>query len=190
MSLLLKSLLSPVTSQVLGKMPGSAHLLLPDVVTLGQSHAASPEMEEWVTGLLGKPQTEHRQAWSRRHSEVPARDVVAFPAETSAPVSTEEQTVCPSSGRGRQASSVARSPLDRYSRNPREHACGTRDTREQEAHLGRGGRAVPDSTCMRITASGTPGLRQGSLESRAVASALLPALSLGSSSAHPPAPGP
>lgn len=126
---LLKSLLSPVTSQVLGKMPGSAHLLLPDVVTLGQSHAASPEMEEWVTGLLGKPQTEHRQAWSRRHSEVSARDVVAFPAETSAPVSTEEQTVCPSSGRGRQASSVARSPLDRYSQNPREHACGTRASR-------------------------------------------------------------
>lgn len=50
-----------------------------------------------------------------------------------------------------------------------------RDTREQEAHLGRGGGAVP--TSMRITVSGTPGLRQGSLESRAVASALLPALS-------------
>lgn len=36
-------------------MPGPAHLLLPDVVTLGQSHAASPEMDEWVTGLLGEP---------------------------------------------------------------------------------------------------------------------------------------
>lgn len=111
-------------------MPESAHLLLPDVVTLGQSHAASVEMEEWVTGLLGEPQTEHRQAWSRRHSEVPARDVVAFPAETSAPVSTEEQTVGPSSGRGRQASSVARSPMDRYSQSPREHAGGTRASRK------------------------------------------------------------
>lgn len=30
------------------EMPGSAHLLLPDFVTLGQSHAASPEMDEWV----------------------------------------------------------------------------------------------------------------------------------------------
>lgn len=156
-------------------MPGSAHLLLPDVVTLGQSHAASVEMEEWVTGLLGEPQTEHRQAWSRRHSEVPARDVVAFPAETSAPVSTEEQTVGPSSGRGRQASSVARSPMDRYSQSPREHACGTRASRKLSP--GALQRCGPDSTCMRITASGTPGLRQGSLESRAVASALLPALS-------------
>lgn len=110
-------------------MPGPAHLLLPDVVILGQSHAASPEMDEWVTGLLGEPQTEHRQAWSRRCSEVPARDVVAFRAETSAAVSTEEQTVGPSSGRGRQASSVTRSPLDRYSRSSREHACGTRARR-------------------------------------------------------------
>lgn len=33
-------------------MPGSAHLLLPDSVTLGQSHVSSPEMDEWVAELF------------------------------------------------------------------------------------------------------------------------------------------
>lgn len=49
-----ESLLPLVTSQVLGrlKMPGSAHLLLPNSATLGQSQVSSPEMDEWVAEFI------------------------------------------------------------------------------------------------------------------------------------------
>lgn len=91
------------------------------------------------------------------------------------------------SGRGRRASAVAGSPLDRRSRAPRSLQAGRVRAGGSPGAPQR--RSPTRLASVRIPASGTPGQRLGSLESPAVTSALLPALGWGSSRAHPPAPG-
>jgi hypothetical protein len=156
-----RGLLPLVTSQVLGglKMPGSAHLLLPDSVTLGQSPSRDGREGRRAVQRLG-PLGVARSLpgmWSHPSG---SKD---RPQRRSAP---GEQTVCPGSGRagelwapGSFCSPVAARP---QLRAPREQAC-MQDVREQEAHLECGGAVPPRLACCsgpRVLrpAAGEPGL--------------------------------